>query len=92
MSKRKTKTDGKKREYYNSLFTELQHILKRLNSWEFKVQDGGTIKHASDLEKLQLLMTYHQAEQQKKYTKWFIVLTIVNILILTLATIISIYS
>src|SRR3989338_301474 len=87
--KRKTEHDGVKREYYNNLFTEIKAIRKRLPNWDLPVKEQvvdeiNITKQASDLEKLQLLMTYHQAEQQKKYTHWFIALTIF-IIFLTIA-------
>ena len=83
--KRKTKTDGIIREYYNGLFTELQEINKRLTIWDLPVNEHivgeiKLIKQASNLEKLKLLIMYHSADQQRRYTKWFIVLTILLIL------------
>ena len=86
--KRKTKI---KREYYNRLSTEIQKIRKNLAHWDLPVQEYiigqiKKIKQASDLEKFQILMTYHHTEQQKKYTHWFIALTIF-IIILTIVQI-----
>ena len=87
--KRNTKNEGIKREYYNSLFTDIQAIYTRLQSWSLPVKSKATlsdslegiIPEANELEKMQLLMVYHQAEQQKKYTLWFIVLTILIIIL-----------
>jgi len=89
-SRRVTSTDCIKREYYNSLFTELQEIHKRARNWSLPIKNRETsrsvtditLPEANDLEKLQLLMSYNQTEQQRKYTFWFIVLTIFNIVIL----------
>jgi len=83
MKTRKTTTDGVKREYMNSLFTDLQAIHKRLINWE--------LSGANNLEKMQLLMSFNQVEQQRKYTSWFIGLTIVNIVILIVSVLINIF-
>ena len=88
--RRVTSTDCINREYYNSLFTELQEIHKRARNWSLPIKNRETSKsvtditipEASDLEKLQLLMNYNQTEQQRKYTFWFIILTVVNIIVL----------
>ena len=81
---RKSKTDGGKREYYNSLFTELQHLLRRIKSWNFLVREGSHTRQATGLDKLRLLLTFVQIEENIKYTNWFITLTIVNIIVLIL--------
>lgn len=88
--RRITSTDCIKREYYNGLFTELQEIHKRARNWSLPIKNRETsrpatditLPEADDLEKLQLLMAYNQTEQQRKYTFWFIILTIVNIIVL----------
>ena len=46
----------------------------------FVEQESG-VHQARDLEKFQILMTYHHTEQQKKYTHWFIALTIFIIIL-----------
>ena len=98
MEKRKTRADGIKREFWNSMFTDVQAIHKRLQNWSLPVKNrvssgslyDSTPPEANDLEKLQLLISYYQTEQQRKYTRWFIVLTIVNIFVLVASIVITI--
>ncbi len=80
--RRVTSTDCIKREYYNSLFTELQDIREKLQHWDFRSRQGYSQTQLLVEEKMQLLLSYNQIEQQRKYTLWFIVLTIFNIVVL----------
>lgn len=73
---RKTRTDGKKREYWDSLFTELQDIQGRLHNWSFP--------NATDIEKMNLLLTYHQTLAQKNYIKGFRIFTGINVILVIL--------
>ncbi len=90
--KRKTRTDGVKREYYNSLFTEIQEIRERLQHWDFGSRQGYSQTQLPVEEKMQLLLSYNQIEQQRKYTTWFIILTVMNILVLMASVVITIYK
>jgi len=65
-------------EYHNSCFTDLQHIFKRVHSWQFKEGDN----EISPVKKLEMLLTYESIIHHKKYTRWFILLTILNIIVL----------
>lgn len=89
MNKRRKDAEGVEHEYYNSLFTDLQKILKRLKSWDFSITKEGIKTEANELEKMNFLLMYHQIEQQKRYTSWFICLTIINIVVLILTAYIT---
>ena len=81
MAKRKTDTDGVKREKWNSYMTELQHHLPRIANWE--------LQGLSTEQKLDALLKYHAAVQQERNTRWFIALTIINILVLVATAVIT---
>jgi len=78
--KRKTKTDGIKREYWNSLFSELQDIHTRLRNWDFR--SGKYSNQLDSHKKMEMMLMYHQVLSQKRYTQWFIGLTIANIFLI----------
>lgn len=84
---RKTKTDGHYRELYNSLFTEIQYIGGRLENWVFKKSKDGP--EATTVDKMNLLLMYHQIEQQRKHTRWFIILVIATIISVVLNVILN---
>ncbi len=86
----KRKTDNYKREYWNSLFTEIQYIRKRLHSWDYPVDAEGK-KQADDNQKMNILLIYHQILSQKNYTNWFIGLMITNIFLVLTGIILTIY-
>jgi len=80
--KRKTLVDGEVRLYDNSLFTDLQDIMKRIHTYNLEINEKDGKINVNDSEKMNFLLMYHQADQQRRNSTWFIILTIVNILVL----------
>lgn len=70
--------DKPKREYFNSFVTELDYHEARAKNWAWMKNKNGEY----DFEKFKVMLQYEQSYSQRRNTRWFIILTIVNILVL----------